>query len=179
MDELVTRAKSGDRNAFAHLVERESGRLRAFVACRLCDPETAEDLAQETFIIAHRRLGDFDAAQDFYPWLRGIARNLILNERRKRTREETVRDELFDQIRDAEPSALADSPAIDLLGRCLARLSDRMRKFLQLRYDQGLALADVAGQMGLTEASARVTHLRLLRGLRDCMEQSGAAGGKP
>jgi len=172
VDDLVARAVAGDREAFSELVQREGARLRAFVACRLHDPEAAEDLAQEAFIVAYRRLADFDASQDFYNWVRGIARNLILNERRKRSREEAAREELLDQAGELGASARGDASVLDALARCLARVSGRLREFLHLRYDQGLELAEVASRLGLTVGSARVAHVRVLRGLRDCLEQS-------
>jgi RNA polymerase sigma-70 factor (ECF subfamily) len=172
VDDLVARAIAGDREAFSGLVQREGARLRAFVACRLRDPETAEDLAQEAFIVAYRRLGDFDVSQDFYNWVRGIARNLLLNERRRRSREEAAREELFDQAADFAEPAGGGAPILDVLARCLGKVPGRLREFLQLRYEQGLAIAEVASRLGLTTGSARVTHLRVLRGLRDCVEQS-------
>jgi RNA polymerase sigma-70 factor (ECF subfamily) len=172
VDDLVARAVAGDREAFSELVQREGARLRAFVACRLHDPEAAEDLAQEAFIVAYRRLADFDASQDFYNWVRGIARNLILNERRRRSRETAAREEFLDQVEDFGEPAGGNAPVLDVLAKCLGKVSGRLREFLQLRYDQGLALAEVASRLGLTVGSARVTHVRVIRGLRDCVEQS-------
>jgi len=180
VDELVARAVAGDREAFSGLVQREGARLRAFVACRLYGSEAAEDLAQEAFIVAYRRLADFDVSQDFYNWVRGIARNLILNERRRRSREEVAREELLAQA--AGPLWECDAPKtpiFEALARCMAHVSGRMREFLKLRYDQGLELAEVAQRTGLTAGSARVTHVRLLRSLRDCVERSLAGGAGP
>jgi len=178
MDELVARVIAGDREAFARVVERDSPRLRAYVACRLRDPEAAEDLAQEAFIVAYRRLAEFDQSRDFYAWLRGIARNLVLNERRKLSREAAAREELLAQS--AGPLWECDGPKssiFEALARCMARVSERMREFLKLRYDQGLELAQIAERTGITAGSARVAHVRLLRSLRECVEQSLA--GEP
>lgn len=180
MDELVARVIAGDRDAFARIVERDSPRLRAYVACRLRDPDMAEDLAQEAFIVAYRRLAEFDQSRDFYAWLRGIARNLVLNERRKLSREAAAREELLAQS--AGPLWECDAPTSSLfeaLKRCMAHVSERMREFLKLRYDQGLELAEIAQRTGITAGSARVTHVRLLKSLRECLERSVAGGGAP
>jgi len=172
VDDLIARAAGGDREAFSQVVLRDGARLRAFVACRLADAEAAEDLAQEAFIVAYRHLAEFDLNQDFFNWLRGIARNLVFNARRKRSREEAAREELLDQAADPVAAAQGDSSMLDALARCLGRVSGRLREFLHLRYDQDLELAEVASRLGMTVGSARVAHVRVLRGLRDCLKQS-------
>jgi RNA polymerase sigma-70 factor (ECF subfamily) len=177
MDELIARILAGDREAFAAIVEEMQARVRAYVACRLSDPETAEDLAQETFIVAYRRLKDFDASQEFWPWLRGIAHNLVLNERRKLSREEALREELLWQDAGGPRESPGVRPgALEALARCLSRLSERMREFVRLRYDESRPLEEIAGQLGLTGGSARVAHVKVLRALRDCMTRQAPGG---
>jgi RNA polymerase sigma-70 factor (ECF subfamily) len=65
--------------------EHQSG-LRAFIRALGVDEAWVDDLAQEAFIIAYRRLDDFEPGTDFGKWLRRIARNLAANERRKDAR---------------------------------------------------------------------------------------------
>jgi RNA polymerase sigma-70 factor (ECF subfamily) len=172
MDELAVKSARGDVQAFAELVEREQAGVRGYLASRLRAPETAEDLAQETFIVAYRKLKEFDASQSLWPWLRGIAHNLVLNERRKLARNEALREEML--WKDATgPGPETHGGAIESLGRCLERLSGRMREFVRLRYDENRPLQDIAGRLKLTDGSARVAHVRILRSLRQCIETLG------
>jgi RNA polymerase sigma-70 factor (ECF subfamily) len=170
MDPLIARAVAGDKEAFSALVEREGPRARAYVACRLGDPEAAEDLAQEAFVAAYRKLADFDPQSEFWPWLRGIAHNLVMNERRKLSRRQIALEGLLDRERGG--AFLPERPrpsALDLLARCLARLSDKMKDLIHLRYSEGLQMEEIAGRLKMTGGSVRVVHVRVLRTLRNCM----------
>src|SRR5690606_8676992 len=84
---FVLAAQHGERAAFAELVERHSRGVLVFLTVRMSNPAEAEDLAQETFLIAWRKLAAFDPDAPFGPWLRGIARHLLQNYWRKRRAE--------------------------------------------------------------------------------------------
>lgn len=172
MGDLIRQAKEGNEDAYSRIVEREQASLRAFIACRVRSPETAEDLAQEAFVVAYQQLDKFDPSCEFWPWLRGIARNLILNERRKLARREAFQEKLVEQAMDSsEESGCDDGAVYDALATCLTRVSDKMRQFIDFRYRMGLELAEIAQKLGITSGSARVIHVRLLRALRKCVEQ--------
>ncbi len=81
--ELIERAKSGDVGAFSELVRRYQVNVRACLAVRLSSRVESEDLAQEAFVIAFRKLADFDSSRAFGPWVRTIALNLLKNHWRK------------------------------------------------------------------------------------------------
>ena len=63
---------------FEDLVREHQAGLRAFVRALGADEAFVDDLAQEAFIVAYRRLGDFEAGTNFGRWLRGIARHLVV-----------------------------------------------------------------------------------------------------
>ena len=179
MDDLVAKAKEGDREAFGGIVEREQAKVRAYIACRLPCPDMAEDLAQETFVIAYRRLDTFDPTGEIWPWLRGIARNLVLNARRKLSH----REQLFEGILDEVPEAIQEqSPSDSLifvaLSSCVAKLSDKMREFVHLRYSVGKSLNEIAPKLKFTAGSIRVAHVRLLKSLRKCVQETVAREGR-
>jgi len=79
----VRAAQQGDLNALAALVTRHQQAVRACLAARLDDPHEAEDLVQEVFVTAFRKLGEFDPERPLAPWLRSIAMNLLRNHWRK------------------------------------------------------------------------------------------------
>ncbi len=81
--ELVRCAQAGQTDAFGQLVLAYQDRLYN-VVCRLCSrPEVAEELAQEAFLKAFEKLGDFRGGSRFYTWLFRIATNLALSYRRR------------------------------------------------------------------------------------------------
>ncbi|RYD29856.1 MAG: hypothetical protein EOP87_17615, partial [Verrucomicrobiaceae bacterium] len=81
--DLIRRAQRGELAAFGTLVGRYQGSVRAFAALRMSVRCEAEDLAQETFVIAWRKLADFDPETSLGAWLRRIAHHLVRNHRRK------------------------------------------------------------------------------------------------
>lgn len=84
--ELMLRAKRGDRAAFTELVEKYKQPLFNFVYRTLRDETEAEDIAQNSFLQAWKSRDRYQAAAKFSTWLYTIARNLCLNEIRRRSR---------------------------------------------------------------------------------------------
>jgi RNA polymerase sigma-70 factor, ECF subfamily len=82
---LVARVLAGDdRHAFATLVRRHQGALRAWLRKLVShDAALADDLAQETFLLAYRKLGQFRGDAEFRTWLHRIAYSTLLMNRRK------------------------------------------------------------------------------------------------
>lgn len=82
-DELVRRSiLQPDSDAFTRLVQRHQSRLRLFLRGLCHQPEWADELAQETFIKAHRSLASFKFQASFKTWLMSIARNCWLDQTR-------------------------------------------------------------------------------------------------
>ena len=81
--QLVQSARGGDKAAFEELIRRTQRSVRFFIAVRSPDPSDVDDLAQEVYVTAFRRLESFRPAESFAAWLRGIAINLIRNRRRR------------------------------------------------------------------------------------------------
>jgi RNA polymerase sigma-70 factor (ECF subfamily) len=119
----------------------------------------------------------------FYPWLRQIAwqRLVKLHERHVYAEKRAVGREVLRALNDASSERLADrlvdsatSPsgrlarkeALGRLGRELARLSERDREVLILRYLEQLNVAEVAAVLGITESAVKLRHLRALDRLR-------------
>ncbi len=83
---LVDRAKRGDISAFRQLVERYQHRVH-LVALGVCgDFQDAQDVTQEAFIKAFRKLSSFRKQSSFYTWIYRIAYNLAIDQQRKRYR---------------------------------------------------------------------------------------------
>jgi RNA polymerase sigma-70 factor (ECF subfamily) len=139
---LVARVLAGDdRHAFAALVRRHQGPVRALLR-RLCkgDDAFADDLAQETFLLAHRKLDQFRGDARFSTWIYRIAYNSFLMAIRSRHPEESLdenRVEADTDDRDGPPDLHPEETAADLqmdLQRALAILSPAERAVIAQCY---------------------------------------------
>src|SRR5271168_5024786 len=84
--ELMLRVKRGDRAAFSALVEKYKQPVMSFVFRSLRDEIEAEDLAQNVFLQVYKSRARYERTAKFSTWLFTIARNLCLNELRRRSR---------------------------------------------------------------------------------------------
>jgi RNA polymerase sigma-70 factor (ECF subfamily) len=91
---LAIRAREGSLAAFGTLVDRYERRLIGFLSQRASGQHAAEDLAQETFVRAWRRLDTFDPERRFSTWLFTIGARLAADDYRRRKRERTGAEKL-------------------------------------------------------------------------------------
>ena len=82
-----------DRKIFEVFVRENEGALIAYIRTFTRDAQIAEDLFQETMLIAWRKFDEFDSRGSLSVWLRGIAKNLIRNTWRKQSNDRLVFDE--------------------------------------------------------------------------------------
>ncbi len=120
---LVRAAATGDEDAFADLVRRHEGRVRAICARILAnDPASIDDCVQDTFSQAWRALARFDGRSLFGTWLYRIASNEALQTLRRRRPEELLVDEMPVSIRARTPG-----PGIERIDRERVRATVRAR----------------------------------------------------
>ena len=141
---LARAAGRGDAEAWRLLYESAFGSLLAFVRSRLRGrADLVEELVQEVWMVALRRIGDFEASRaPFGAWLRGIARRLL-------GRATGVSDEALPP----ESPAVRGADRRDLRARILAvldRIPDPHQSLLQARYIQDLSVAEIAQARGAT-----------------------------
>ena len=179
LPETVTRARTGDLEAYGRLVR--STQLMAYaVALRvLRDPAQAEDAIQEAYLRAFRRLRDLDEPAAFIPWLRRIVITVALNVRRQR-RVTLLRLEDTDDVPVLDE---AETRWTDLqrqrLAQALLTLSPEERRLCDRRYHGGWSTARLAQEAGVDEAAMRKRLQRVRDKLRKEMEVSEQRGMKP
>ncbi len=123
---LVARTLAGqDRHAFGELVRRHQGQVRALLR-RLCkeDHALADDLAQETFLLAFRKLSQFRADAAFATWIYRIGYNVFLMQLRSR-KEELPLDEAMPSEDQEGGSASGTDPGIGVEARSVRELDVR------------------------------------------------------
>ncbi|HET9474701.1 MAG TPA: sigma-70 family RNA polymerase sigma factor [Steroidobacteraceae bacterium] len=143
---LIARVlRNDDRQAFGELVRRHQSVVRGFLRRMLGGaPELADDLAQETFIKAHRGLRGYRGGATLSVWLCAIAANELRAEWRRRAR----RAEFLEE----DPGASAPVDADPVVGRDLeaglASLPEVQRAALVLCFEHGLTHEEAAAAMG-------------------------------
>jgi RNA polymerase sigma-70 factor (ECF subfamily) len=176
IEQVVRQVLGGKPDAFLWIVRSEGPGLRAFLASRLHQMQDVDDLAQEVFIIAYRKLPEFEPGRDFGVWLRGIARNKLKQHFERITRQasslELFRREVMEIDRMAEEfESLAErtrSAQMMAMVQCIAKLPERMRMVVRGRMD-GEKAAALSAESGLSlDAIYQIQH-RSLDWLRDCI----------
>ncbi len=159
--EAVRAARSGDEDAFAHLVRRHSGGLHRAVARILRDETEAWDVVQMTFVKAWQRLDRYDERWSFATWLYRIGTNLAIDILRARTsREKAHKAGTEHRLRvvGEPPSAsdLADQREVDrLLDQLAGALTPQQRSAFILREVEGMDTSDVAEVLGCSATTVR------------------------
>lgn len=170
--ELVVRAREGDVGAFEALVRRH---LRVSYGAALAvtgDAQDAEDVVQEAFFRASRRLDDLDPPGKFLPWLLAIVRNHAHDVRRRRRVRAT--DELHDGMRaDGAAEDPGRSAERDELRRrlveAMATLSDVQREVLLLHDVEGWKHREIAALIGVAEGTVRAHLFHARRAMRESL----------
>jgi RNA polymerase sigma-70 factor (ECF subfamily) len=165
-----------DSSDFVVLYDRCAGELLGFLVRRTYDPEAAVDLVADTFAVAFKDRRQFrgegeDAAR---AWLFGIAHHRLATflrrgrvERRAVARLGVERRELTDSEYDRIEELACTRELREAVGGQVDRLRDEQREALRLRVVEGLAYADVARELGVSEETARARVSRALRTLRE------------
>jgi RNA polymerase sigma-70 factor (ECF subfamily) len=168
--QLVQRVRDGDVAAFDALARRYEPRAYAIAYRLLRHREDAEDLVQEAFMTALDRLDTFQRGRPFGPWFLRIVTNRGLNAiaaRRVRATEPLPEQAT---ARDATPERVLEQAELRArVEEALAGLSDRQRLAVQLYELDGFSTKEIAGVLGVTEATVRWTLHIARRRLRELL----------
>jgi RNA polymerase sigma-70 factor (ECF subfamily) len=163
---LVTAARDGDRDAFGLLYQRYGRMVHGVLLARVPRGQV-EDLVQDVFLLALRRLDSLRDPARFGGWLAMIARNRATDFHRRSR--DTV--ELTDQVPGPHTGAEAEALAVLAL---LRGLPEAYRETLVLRLVEGMTGPEIAARTGMTEGSVRVN---LHRGMKLLRTRLGVANG--
>ena len=181
IDRAVREVLAGRVEAYRDLVALAEGRVRLVLASLLPDPASIDDLAQEVFLHLHDRLRDYRPGSDFLAWVREIARNYALNERRRwvRRREATRRYRVRleraledDLVRTSE----ADG-ALDALRDCVGRLEKTSRSVVEAHYWDGRPGPEIADGLGRSSEWVRIVLYRARAAVARCLDAKGVLRG--
>jgi RNA polymerase sigma-70 factor (ECF subfamily) len=165
---LMLRVKEGDRHAFEELVDKYKQPVINLVCRTLRDPTEAEDLAQHVFLQVYKSAYRYQISAKFSTWLFTIARNLCLNEIRRRSRHPADSlDQHFaeddDQPARQIPDYKAFAPSETILHHelqqkieaALADLPENQRTAIQLCRQDELSYDDIAEILGCSLSATK------------------------
>jgi RNA polymerase sigma factor (sigma-70 family) len=176
--DLVAAVRDGDDRAFGELYERYGRRIVSYVFGMVGDHGRAEDVTQEVFISALRRMRETDRPIAFKPWIYEIARNACIDEfrRARRVREVPLTTDDDDPGEaDRRLASRSDSPdatferrqQLDDLRGAFRGLSDNHHKLIVMRELEGLSYDEIGKRMGMTRPIVESTLFRARRRLND------------
>jgi RNA polymerase sigma-70 factor, ECF subfamily len=157
--ELVGRVLGGDPDAFAALVQLHQARLRRFLTTMTGDATRAEDLIQDTFVAAFRKLPQLADPAKFASWLLAIA----CNHCRQHLRSEVLRahagDKALTEVAEERRSALSSLVRREdaaLLALAIERLPILLREAFVLFAVEGCSYAEIAAATDVAEGTLQV-----------------------
>ncbi|HOX23465.1 MAG TPA: sigma-70 family RNA polymerase sigma factor [Elusimicrobiales bacterium] len=162
--QAVSRCLCGESAVFETLVERYKNQVFSLLLSVLQNQADAEDIAQETFIKAFRKLGQYNPDYSFATWLFKIAHNTALDFIRAKHPQLSLDDENNPiDLRDRAPSPdenLAHTFTKELLERELSLLPGIYREILLLRHNEHLDYEQLADVLGLSLSAAKTRLFR-------------------
>lgn len=176
--QLITAVRRGNDHAFEQLYRRYSAQVERFVANRVRDRGRAEDLVQEVFVSALRRLRATDSDIAFRPWIFEIAKNAAIDHYRRTSRTEEVSIHGDDALRPADQlrlvgwaharpeNAVLDKERFDQLRDAFAGLSPNHHRVLVLRELEGRSYREIAQEMDMTRPAVESALFRARRRLQ-------------
>lgn len=183
--ELVQRAKQGDEQSFAVLVEQNQGRIYNLALRMTGNPDDALELSQEAFLNAWKGLGKFQGDSSFATWLYRLTSNVCIDFLRKEKRRSALSMTVsLDDEEEARQAELPDerfSPHVEAerrerreaLRAGLAALSAEHRKVLILRELEGLSYGEIAQVLSLEEGTVKSRIARARMALRNYLQKQG------
>lgn len=163
---LIEAAVGGDHSAFASLVERYERLVWTICWNILRDYHATQDVTQETFLVAHRRLAELRQPDSFGSWVSSIARREAL---RCRKRKASVRSEqLVESLITAADSSVV--PGHDALLVAVSTLPEHERTVTVLRYLHGHSVAEISAFTGRPVGTVTKQISRALNRLRNKLD---------
>jgi RNA polymerase sigma-70 factor (ECF subfamily) len=155
--DLVARCQGGDVDAFAELYARHSARIFSLAARMAGSPETGEDLLQEVFLQAYRKIGGFKGDAAIGTWLYRLALNHCLDfVRSRQARMEKATGAIEDDGRSPALAARRDTPIARMdLERAIRQLPAGCREVFVLHDVEGYEHKEIAAMLGIAEGTSK------------------------
>jgi RNA polymerase sigma-70 factor, ECF subfamily len=173
--ELVNRILAGS-------VRRYERGVFTLIVRMVRDPSRAEELAQDTFVKAFRRLDTYDGRRKFSSWVLAIAHNTAIDELRRGRGEAASLEELGDEVRESHhftdarvgPARMAERAELaEAIEHAIGRLRPEYRELASLRYESDLGYEEIAEITALPIGTVKSYLHRARKELADSLSAAG------
>lgn len=169
--------KSQLLHVFEVLAKQHEAMLLSYIHSFVADDRLAEDVAQQTFLIAFRKIKTLRDPSAFPAWLRGIARLEALSAMRRQKREFPVEPLLLQELDEAYQSFEQQLPAdtwedrFRLVEECYGRLPDSLQTVCRLHYFEDRKAREIADSLALNLNSVLKRLERARNAIRACVQE--------
>ena len=177
---VVAQVLAGDRDAFRVVVERHSRSIFRLAYRMTGNEQDAEDVVQETFLRAYRRLNRFESRSSFSTWLYRIAVNCSHDSSRKRRVQDDRHVVPNPELPDPVLSLPSTDPSADRLvmsaevrkrvAATMETLTEKEKAAFVLRHFEGMPIEEVGRTMGMKANAAKNNIFRAVQKLRRALE---------
>lgn len=167
--------ESKKRALFEKLVREHHAQLRGFIRLLGVHPDSVDDIAQDVFLTAYSKLDRFDGVGEMEKWLRGVARNRVLNEFTKQSRRMRIQSEsLYSHLKAMSEEEHGSGPFQDehhqALSHCLSALPEKSRGIIEAYYQNELNSVQIGEHYKTSSGAIRLTLHRIRQKLKNCIE---------
>jgi RNA polymerase sigma-70 factor, ECF subfamily len=172
--ELVRWAIKGDQDAFGKLYEENIDKIFKFVAARVSDRQTAEDITSKVFTKAWEKIGKYELrGAPFRAWLFRIARNTVIDH--YRTSKEVMSFDTFEDLPNKAELPVLDKVKqaieVDEIMKLIKELTPSQQEVLILRLVNELSTAEISQILGKGEGAIRALQMRGLQALAKLIKE--------
>ena len=164
---------SDSHSAFLRHFARVEPVLRRYVYAQIPDSHAAEDTLQDIAVVLWKKYDEFEEGRSFQRWAFGVARYAILHVRRDAARNRFVFPEDVNRVFVTQLQKMA--PEMEerksYLRECLEKLSERQRKVVWMKYEDGLSCREISRRTKTTEVGIRSLLFRVRQALVECIER--------
>src|SRR5262245_26107306 len=174
-DRIIEQVLRGQTEAFEEVIRLHQKEVWKIAASALHEREAVADLVQEVFVSAYANLRRYQLGRDFGVWVRSIARNLVRERLRDRSRETRhtryYRDVLVRRYEDSEAAEGHQARLAEAHGNCRGRLPEPSARLLELRYERSMSHQEMAALRGRSVSAVKQLMYRVHLMLRDCIQK--------
>jgi RNA polymerase sigma-70 factor (ECF subfamily) len=170
---LILQARQGNETAWVQLMRLHQEPVFRLAYLILGDADEAEDVAQDSFIRAYKKLDQFDEQRPFRPWLLQITKNLARNRQRSLGRYWHMVQRFFQTHPDAHMVAAPTDQTADaqLLWQAVQKLKPMAQEIIYLRFFMAMSEAETAVSLNIAPGTVKSRTHRALKQLREVVEK--------